>query len=395
MWVTVLALVLVLGRGTARDEQPNTQLAFEDLELFLDQQKNFFNERFQTLQQKVEESCTPQPEQYTSQNTVSSDFDIKMALLIDEFINKLSTITTRAVQDIDTRINILSSEVLNSLDNKISPLNDRISQLQQTISTLGTHSDLVELKGKLSTLISTTTSDVKSSLSSLATQSHLSNSTHELDTRLTEVKELLTDCCKSSTAENKEILNEVLNKVTLNKESIEGVSTAQRDAFTEWGNHHILTAGNLTSIIHDLQQLIENGNTNLNDLAGKLDGVAADLSGRLTTLEVTVKEIKNNTEIPPTAPPTTTTTTTTTTTLPPTTKGPLVACEDSVFRGSSPNLSVCAAAVRFKKCQLQFVSFHCCHSCTDAGQIPTLGSWRYLNYPREVTILQALNYMRP
>nr|XP_045603921.1 bromodomain-containing protein DDB_G0280777-like [Procambarus clarkii] len=361
------------------------------IKLFLQQQRTHFNVRLDALEGKMEQLCTGNKEENQSDmNSIDNVLNVKIAEMMDLFIGKLSTLVTK-VEEVERKVNSLSSDVLNSMENKLSPLNDHIIQVKQSMSSLAAQNDLLELKSKLSTLVSTTTSDLKQSLASLATLSHVSDHTQQLDARLTEVRDLLTDGCVAPVSENTNILNQVLNSVTLNKESIDGLSTTQQAGVTQCLDHHTQAAGNITGALHDLKDLAMNNNRNLDTLSSTLQEVTSDLKRRLTALEGTVSKIDNNTQ-PPTS---TTTTTTTTTPLPPTTLGPLTPCEDSTFIGSSSTLSVCSAAVRFKKCRLQFVAFHCCSSCTADGQIPAMGSWRYLNYPRTVTILQALNYMRP
>ncbi|XP_064110977.1 uncharacterized protein LOC135218537 [Macrobrachium nipponense] len=65
-------------------------------------------------------------------------------------------------------------------------------------------------------------------------------------------------------------------------------------------------------------------------------------------------------------------------------------CEDSEFLGSSLDMRVCNAAVRYNKCYIQMIAYHCCRSCTDAGLLPETGPHRYMNLPRKISLFQML-----
>lgn len=289
------------------------------IKLFLQQQRTHFNVRLDALEGKMEQLCTGNKEENQSDmNSIDNVLNVKIAEMMDLFIGKLSTLVTK-VEEVERKVNSLSSDVLNSMENKLSPLNDHIIQVKQSMSSLAAQNDLLELKSKLSTLVSTTTSDLKQSLASLATLSHVSDHTQQLDARLTEVRDLLTDGCVASVSEITNILNQVLNSVTLNKESMDGLSTTQQAGVTQCLDHHTQAAGNITGALHDLKDLAMNNNRNLDTLSSTLQEVTSDLKRRLTALEGTVSKIDNNTQ-PPTS---TTTTTTTTTPLPPTTLGEL------------------------------------------------------------------------
>ncbi|KAK3849027.1 hypothetical protein Pcinc_044202 [Petrolisthes cinctipes] len=69
-------------------------------------------------------------------------------------------------------------------------------------------------------------------------------------------------------------------------------------------------------------------------------------------------------------------------------------CEDSNFVLDGEEFDVCATAVRFKRCHMQSLAYHCCRSCTDSGQIPEDGPWRYINTSRTVTRIGASQLMR-
>ncbi|KAK8385079.1 hypothetical protein O3P69_012109 [Scylla paramamosain] len=71
--------------------------------------------------------------------------------------------------------------------------------------------------------------------------------------------------------------------------------------------------------------------------------------------------------------------------------GPVYPCKDSTFPGS-PGYDVCQAAVRFNRCRLQTVAYHCCHTCTSHNKLPEMGPWRYENASRVVNTLDVLRF---
>lgn len=85
------------------------------------------------------------------------------------------------------------------------------------------------------------------------------------------------------------------------------------------------------------------------------------------------------------------------TTMPPPTQAPQLTaqgtvypCEDSTFPRN--NYGVCESAVRFNKCYLETVAYHCCRTCTDNDMIPEMGPWRYRNDARVVNSLNVLRF---
>lgn len=70
--------------------------------------------------------------------------------------------------------------------------------------------------------------------------------------------------------------------------------------------------------------------------------------------------------------------------------GTVYPCEDSTFPRN--NYGVCESAVRFNKCYLETVAYHCCRTCTDNDKLPEMGSWRYRNDNREVNSLDVLRF---
>ncbi|KAK8385253.1 hypothetical protein O3P69_012224 [Scylla paramamosain] len=129
-------------------------------------------------------------------------------------------------------------------------------------------------------------------------------------------------------------------------------------------------------------------------LNGSVHKMEANFVEMTKLLQMSIEEILNFTRLPPpTLPPTTTTTTTTTTHIPttPTPPGAVYPCEDSTFPGS-PGYDVCQAAVRFNRCRLQTVAYHCCHTCTSHNKLPEMGPWRYENASRVVNTLNVLRF---
>ncbi|XP_063847172.1 uncharacterized protein LOC135092521 [Scylla paramamosain] len=116
-------------------------------------------------------------------------------------------------------------------------------------------------------------------------------------------------------------------------------------------------------------------------LKGSVNEMEANFVEMTKRLEGMVTQILNFTQLSlPTLPPSTTTP-----------QGPVYPCEDSTFPGN-PGYDVCQAVLRFDKCRLRTVAYHCCHTCTSHNKLPEMGPWRYENASRVVNTLDVFRF---
>ncbi|XP_063847173.1 uncharacterized protein LOC135092522 [Scylla paramamosain] len=134
--------------------------------------------------------------------------------------------------------------------------------------------------------------------------------------------------------------------------------------------------GGMNEVVKALEHFA-NKDTVLVTLNGSVYKMETDFVERTERLEEMVTQILNFTRL---HPPSTTTP-----------SGPVYPCKDSTFPGS-PGYDVCQAAVRFNRCRLQTVAYHCCHTCTSHNKLPEMGPWRYENASRVVNTLDVLRF---
>ncbi|XP_071513671.1 uncharacterized protein [Panulirus ornatus] len=139
---------------------------------------------------------------------------------------------------------------------------------------------------------------------------------------------------------------------------------------------------NLSHLGALLQQLTEEVDENGNALSGMtlaLEDAEHMLVDRLQTLEDLTQQLTDSMAI---SSPDMTSESDSSTTTP----GAVSACLNSQFIGVQAYGDLCSTAVRYKKCSLQIVAYHCCQTCTEARQIPEMGPHRFLHYPRRVSL---------
>lgn len=418
MWITLLGTLLLLGLTQAQsspleydrdDETPNVETPYfvtlnfqieKVLNSLLADQQEYLEDRLHTLELKIEETCLSNQIQGQQIEYVDlENFSVEMAGIMNKIVAKMAEMTDMTVGKIDEKIGIITNEVVSSVDNRISSLASDLAQIQEKIPTLASKEDLIQLKSKISTMTVTSVTDVKNVLSTLASETLVSTMMQELtDNELAGIKQMIRNLATNiTTCENEEILNRILASLESTKNDKEELIAALGAAISDVSDSQAENARNLMAVFQNLANEVEENQQVFSLVDATIKEIKSDVTPRLTALQNGVDEINDNMQAPP--PTTTTTTARPTTTTTPETLQP---CEDSTFRGSAnlaifhPSITnICGTAIRFKTCHLQFVSYHCCRSCTSAGQIPPIGPWRYLNYPREINVLQALDFIRP
>ncbi|KAG7169999.1 uncharacterized protein LOC121864929 [Homarus americanus] len=410
MWVRILwMLVLVAGQCCSQDTgapfEGELQVVRDDdtlnpdsnfiyvvsreienrMEILLGQLQQNLEARFNLIEKNIAESSSGADREMTNPFYITDEFHTKVTEMLHLFTNMVSTKANETIRDMEDKLNTLSNNLISRVEAELSPVSSAMDDLKEEMSSLATKTELTEMKDSLSTVANSSVKELKQTLSSLATQTQLSANAQQQAVYLKEVKHLLTNSCIASADNQKEALGALLTSVDSNSKKMDELSGAVQTSATHCTEHTSDTANNLTQLINVLTENVSNYDASLSDITEDLVNVVTLMETKLAAVEDKVAEIHSNTQPAPT-------TTTTTTTKAPAILRP---CENSDFKGSADKLDVCNAAVRFKKCHLQFVAFHCCRSCTEAGQIEGTGPWRYLNYPRQISIFQALSQMRP
>ncbi|XP_063595359.1 uncharacterized protein LOC134772322 [Penaeus indicus] len=328
----------------------------------LSEQQKYIDDRFNTLTRSMETICGAQP--------------------ISQVNNRVD------VAEAGFNIEDMAAEIVRILT----------AVLQSVLSPLATSEDLSALQTNLSSFSSTLTGEIKQEISRLASEVDTSTKSLATESHLQEIKEQLDSVTSCS---HRKDFDKVLALLTTTEEDIDDLaeflntSLAEQKAACLGGDEHQERTASLVQLLESLQVTVNSNANSIRDVASVVGGLEGEVVQRLKALEELTEKINNNTLLPPPPPPPTTTTTTPRPTTTTTAARQISPCLDSTFLGGGATLDVCDAAVRFKKCQLDFVAYHCCRSCTDAGMVPEMGPHRYLNFSRRVSILKALQIMRP
>ncbi|XP_047486017.1 nucleoprotein TPR-like [Penaeus chinensis] len=334
----------------------------DTMKKLLSEQKKYIDNRFNTLTLSMETICGAQAISQVSGRTDVAETGIDIENMAAEIVRILTAV------------------------------------LQSQLSSLATSEDLSDLQSNLSSFASTLTGEVKQEISSLASEMDTSTKGLATESQLQEIKEQLESV---TSCNHREDFDKVLALLTTTEEDIDDLaeslntSLAEQKAACLGGDEHQERTASLVQLLESLQVTVNSNANSIRDVASVVGGLEGKVVQRLETLEELAEKINNNTLLPPPPPPPTTTTTTPRPTTTTTAARQISPCLDSTFVGGGATLDVCNAAVHYRKCQLDFVAYHCCRSCTEAGMVPEIGPHRYLSFDRRVSILKALQIMRP
>ncbi|XP_037793255.1 uncharacterized protein LOC119588691 [Penaeus monodon] len=319
--------------------------------------------------------------------------------------NRLNTLTltmemvcgSQAISQVNGRVDVAESGI--NIENMAAEIVRILTAvLQSQLSPLATSEALSDLQSNLSSSAATLTGEVKQAISSLASEVDTNTKSLATESQLQEIKEQLASV---TSCNHRKDFDQVLALLTTTEEDIDDLaeslntSLAEQKAACLSGDEHQQRTASLVELLESLQVSVNSNADSIRGVASVVGGLEGDVVRRLEVLEELAEKINNNTLLPPPPPPTTTTTTTPRPTTTTTAAKQISPCLDSTFLGGGATLDVCNAAVHFKKCQIDFVAYHCCRSCTEAGMVPEIGPHRYLNFGRRVSILKALQVMRP
>lgn len=257
-------------------------------------------------------------------------------------------------------------EKVNSMDGKLNEALTRMTVMENALKKTE-EVDLSHLNGSIAAMVDQSTKHLHSQLRRLPTKEQVQEL---VVTHVGGVQEAVREGSEGCGSNAK--LTEVLQEVKVVKSDIERVTND-----TEATKEEVKRCTQ-----QDTTQELRSVMTRMETLQGKVEGLEIGLEEDLQYVKGVLVEVFNNT-MPPPPPPTTSRPT-----LPP---GQITPCEDSTFRGTNA-INVCQTAVRFNKCRLAAVAYHCCHTCTTEGRLPEMGPWRYVDQNRDVTTLDVVRF---
>ncbi|XP_037793314.1 uncharacterized protein LOC119588746 [Penaeus monodon] len=395
-----------LGRNDVQEtinteEQRYKHLLFQihgTVQKLLDSHQKHIDERINSLTQLVGNSCSSDA---TGQTNVlgsnSEDLEPKIEELTNFFFARLTATGEKFVTDIQSKLATVTSDVVGHITLQLLAVADKqdVAVINHQLSNLATSQALDEMQQSLSSFASTATAEVKQAIASLASEWSVNSKSLASSSQVLEIKEQLATV---SSCNQKNDIDQVLALLATAEEDIDSLadtlrtSVAEQKAACQGGAESQESTAGLVQLLESLRAVVDGNANSIRGVASTVGKLEGEVAARLGALEELAKKINNNTLLPP---PTTTTTTTPRPTTTTTAAKQISPCLDSTFLGGGATLDVCNAAVHFKKCQIDFVAYHCCRSCTEAGMVPEIGPHRYLNFGRRVSILKALQVMRP
>ncbi|XP_037793316.1 uncharacterized protein LOC119588749 [Penaeus monodon] len=334
----------------------------------LERHENMMNERLKRLEMLVDSACRPPA---ALAQAAGADFEARLTKRLDGFSDQISSL-------------------LQSLGDFGANIHFFMKKTEDNILALPTKTDIDHVQARLMAAARELTSSARAGakaptapaknldkkLTSFVTRDDLAKHTRRLDYQLQGLRDQLGNAS----------LREVLN---LTRRTFRSLSSLRPlyESLAKVASNCDLKEGQFDRLEEMMQELSEDVDENGSVLSGMslaLEDAEDMLADRLTALERLTERLSGDSE-PREA------TSRASTTSAPTTPESMAECLDSQFMGGRNSMDVCSLAVRYNKCRLQVVAYHCCRSCTDAGHTPEVGPHRFLDYPRRVDMFMGLS----
>ncbi|XP_068219718.1 polyamine-modulated factor 1-binding protein 1-like [Palaemon carinicauda] len=369
MKILIFSVVLVTVSAITETENiasasSQSQILIKELDGFRETIEN----KFKTLQETCQKLARGRDE-----ITISTAEEEKLNKMMAEFEDKMLRFSHAATEKISEEINKTLENSLKKMDEKLQPLQSEIASVKSQMAVLVTKEDVKRLEDDLITIGTNATTIFKEEMSQLLTKEDILNHHSDLKNSLEEIfsaPEIETRCEDSSKLE--EILAKLTNSDSLLNEVFAYLKNDSRNSYCS------STMDGITELLGKLENGIDNNWQSAVTLETVVQNMQKNFLSKLENLYKMAEDNKLNGSEEETK-------------VSNLSSSP-VECVDSNFVGGGRSLNVCQTAVRFQKCHLEFVAFHCCQSCQKAG---LLSSLPHYTGPRIVPVLQALRSMRP
>ncbi|KAG7169998.1 uncharacterized protein LOC121864924 [Homarus americanus] len=352
-------------------------LAMKDL---IYQQEKLITERLKRIEALVSHKCGDPDDLDVSVNEVNtSDMKTSAADVLDGFMDKMSSLAQTYADDLRQEFRAETQQV--------------VKMMREEISTLVTNSELHQagtnapVNNKRMTYseggVEESTTHVMAAVegkTTLITRDDLDHRLGFVNHQLAQITKLLGNV---STAEVLDYSRKTFKSLDAFQPLYDSLTKVVEKCEVKEGQYYHLDR--LEKILmHLTEEVDENGDV-LSGVTVALEEAENMMMERLQALEEITQALNNNLKVAPTI-----TIPQSTSTTPP---GTLSTCMDSLFVGphaAQKSSNLCKTAMRYDKCSLQIVAYHCCRTCTDAGHIPEIGPHRFLHYPRLVNLNPGL-----
>ncbi|XP_066980434.1 putative leucine-rich repeat-containing protein DDB_G0290503 [Macrobrachium rosenbergii] len=372
--------LVVVGASTSPLEgQRETENMFPEIShslQILTSELTTYKETIESKFERLKETCQQRATE-RSDIAISTDqeiFEKGMA----QFEDKMLRFSNATTEKIRKEISEALEETLKKLDVKLQPLHSEIASLKGQLLDKVTKEDLRRLENALTVIALNVTERIRNDMAQLPTKEEMQEHYSELKAKL---EETFSTYENQSRCDDTSKLEEILGKLTksdlvleevyeyLRNDSRNSQCSSTMNDITELIRKLDDNMGDNSNLVTALDTLVHNMQKSFLDKLEEMENLAEEYQEKANPVEETQVQVHST---PGRSEP--------------------VDCIDSTFVGSGRSLNVCQAAVRFQKCHLEFVAFHCCHSCQEAGLLSSLP--HYIG-PRTVPVLQALRSLRP
>ncbi|XP_068219716.1 polyamine-modulated factor 1-binding protein 1-like [Palaemon carinicauda] len=370
MKILIFSVILVTVRVIANPlvgqrETKNIASASSQSQLIreLDGFRETIENKFETLQETCQKLAIGRNE-----ITISTDEEEKLKKMMAEFEDKMLRFSHAATEKISEEISEALENSLKKMDEKLQPLQSEIASVKSQMTVLVTKEDVKRLEHDLITIGTNATTIFKAEMSQLLTKEDILNHHSDLKNSLEEIfstPEIETRCEDSSKLE--EISAKLTNSDSLLNEVFAYLKNDSRNSYCS------STMDGITELLGKLENGIDNNWQSAVTLETVVQNMQKNFLSKLENLYKLAENGEANSSEEET-------------------EDPIGECMDSKFGTGQIPLNVCQAAIRFQKCRLDFVAFHCCQSCQKAGLLSSLP--RYTG-PRDITELEVLRSMKP
>lgn len=345
------------------------------MQSFLSNHEVTMEARLKHLELHVDQTCRNSETGQTQRN-LKDDLVVEMSQKMNRFMDSMSSMVQSFANELQQECKSKIEFAMMKIEEKISAIPSVSKLTESDALSMNNNAKKQSLSGRKNKILSDLSEKLEHKLKNLATIYDLEKQTEHNDKQILSIKTLLQNAPFYQVLNYTKNIHDVLYsfkpvyetfRKVVNNCDIKEEQFSQMERFEQ--------------LLQELKVEIDDNGNILTNMFLALEDAEDLLNEKLTPLETLTQHINGQSpQLPTTLIPTGA----------PFSEGTLRECEDSEFIGGKQSIDVCSAAVKYNKCYMQVVAYHCCRTCTDAGQIPEVGPHRYLTYPRRIKLFGSL-----
>ncbi|KAK7069283.1 hypothetical protein SK128_003153 [Halocaridina rubra] len=331
--------------------------AVRSIEITLQNHQQEFDKKFSDL----EKTCKESNDNQIDLEHLPEELDIKLGKFLEKFVDELLRFSDNATRIVEGKMEEALDGALEQIDLKLESVNEKINDLSTNMHELVTHEEVTDIQNRFTYLVTNSFENVTAEVLTVRKMEDEYLTRHQMEQYFQNISthfDTFGDCGSS------EAVEKILNNLQESDKYLENISEYLQDLMLSSSCSSSCNA--IQEQLQSLQSTLEVNKNTFNSVSTSLDIMKNSVSGRIDELEMIARSItatllRNQAEdqtrvqaYSTVQPPTKTTT------MAPI---PCMDTRDLKF------LNICNLAVRLRKCFLDFVAFHCCRSCLNAGLI--------------------------